>query len=135
MITATTLPVRNERVARLSECLVGDETGTVILTARNDQGAPGTPIPRRDSPYKWILSYLFGRRDMPSGLSSVGGSHFGALAYVIALARLTLLRRYSSLSRVCSEHLQAWHAPDSAKRKNRYVPELHAAGCRSVGQD
>ncbi|KAK9788294.1 hypothetical protein WJX73_003282 [Symbiochloris irregularis] len=37
VVEANQLAVRPGKTSRLSECLVGDETATIILTARNDQ--------------------------------------------------------------------------------------------------
>lgn len=35
---STMLTARPQQLTRISECLVGDETGSIVFTARNDQG-------------------------------------------------------------------------------------------------
>lgn len=34
---------QGQQAARVAECLVGDESGVILLTARNDQGARRMP--------------------------------------------------------------------------------------------
>jgi hypothetical protein len=34
----------NARQVRIAECLVGDQTGVIVFTARNDQGTPSSAI-------------------------------------------------------------------------------------------
>lgn len=33
-------PLQQQQPTRIAECLVGDDTGTILFTARNDQGIP-----------------------------------------------------------------------------------------------
>ena len=35
---STVIAARPQQLTRISECLVGDETGCIVFTARNDQG-------------------------------------------------------------------------------------------------
>lgn len=45
------------RQARISECLVGDETGMIIFVARNDQGTPFLLVFSYDAHY--VLQFLY----------------------------------------------------------------------------
>lgn len=51
-------PLQQQQPTRIAECLVGDDTGTILFTARNDQGIPIS-----------LLLNFFSRGSM-SGLSS-----------------------------------------------------------------
>lgn len=91
MVDTTPLPVRAGRVTRLSECLVGDETGTILLAARNDQGTTRLPMARMMGFTSAVLkgcddSLLSGKQVMsPFGRS--GGLWLSVLACAVDVCK------------------------------------------------
>lgn len=54
--SSSVLMARPTNPSRIAECLVGDETGTIVFTARNDQGT----YANRFVPVMWVIDFYVG---------------------------------------------------------------------------